>query len=59
MLFEEENTEGGIPYLVGHNERYVRIGVPAGSAAEGEFGLVSIRERSPEGILLGEIVNEI
>ena len=59
VLFEEEIREGGIPYLVGHNERYVRIGVPAGSAAEGEFGLVSIRERSPEGILLGEIVNEI
>ncbi|MCH5252434.1 MAG: tRNA (N(6)-L-threonylcarbamoyladenosine(37)-C(2))-methylthiotransferase MtaB [Lachnospiraceae bacterium] len=32
VLFEEVETEGGEDYLTGHNERYVKIGVPVAEA---------------------------
>ena len=59
VLFEEEVTAAGIPYTVGHNERYVRIGVPADASLEGEFRNVRILGRGEDGILLGEIMKEI
>ena len=34
VLFEEEAEEGGEQYLIGHNERYVKIGVPLEKARE-------------------------
>lgn len=34
VLFEDTAERDGICYLIGHNERYVKIGVPLAEAAE-------------------------
>lgn len=37
VLFEETVVENGKTYLAGHNERYVKIGVPVGKAKENGY----------------------
>ncbi len=49
VLFEEIVREDGRDYLAGHNERYVKIGVPAGEAeregyAENEIRRVTVKK---------------
>lgn len=49
VLFEEEADEGGRRYLTGHNERYVKIGVPLSEARkrnwrENEIHLVTVEK---------------
>lgn len=51
VLFEEIVTEKGTPYLVGHNERYVKIGVPLEEAKEKGYGENEIHEIQVEYIV--------
>ncbi len=37
ILFEETTSENGVTYLVGHNERYVKIGVPLEEAEKRNY----------------------
>ncbi|MBR1758741.1 MAG: tRNA (N(6)-L-threonylcarbamoyladenosine(37)-C(2))-methylthiotransferase MtaB [Lachnospiraceae bacterium] len=53
VLFEEPVEVDGVTYLVGHNERYLRIGVPFEEGLEGEVRSVLVRNFLGEEILLG------
>lgn len=49
VLFEETVTVEGQKYLTGHNERYVKIGVPLEEAEEKGYGENEIHEVTVEG----------
>lgn len=51
VLFEEIVTEDGVPYLAGHNERYVKIGVPLAEAKEKGYGENEIHEITVEYVM--------
>lgn len=51
VLFEEIVTEEGRQYLVGHNERYVKIGVPLEEAKEKGYGENEIHEITVEYVM--------
>ncbi len=51
VLFEETVVEKGETYLTGHNERYVKIGVPIEKAMENGYKQNEIREVLVENIL--------
>lgn len=52
VLFEETTVENGISYLSGHNERYVKIGVPLEIAGENGYQENGIYDIEVEKILL-------
>lgn len=52
VLFEETTVEDGISYLSGHNERYVKIGVPLGRARENGYRENGIYDIEVEKILV-------
>lgn len=52
VLFEEIVTLEGQKYLTGHNERYVKIGVPLVQAQEKGYGENEIHEVTVEDIIL-------
>ena len=52
MLFEEVVSHEGKEYLIGHNERYVKIGVLASEAAEKGYGENEIHEVFVEHVLV-------
>ena len=52
MLFEEVVSYDGKEYLIGHNERYVKIGVLASEAAEKGYGENEIHEVFVEHVLV-------
>ena len=52
VLFEEVVSYDGKEYLIGHNERYVKIGVLASEAAENGYGENEIHEVLVEHVLV-------
>ena len=52
VLFEEVVSHEGKEYLIGHNERYVKIGVLASEAAEKGYGENEIHEVLVEHVLV-------
>ena len=52
VLFEEVVSHEGKEYLIGHNERYVKIGVLASEAAEKGYGENEIHEVFVEHVLV-------
>lgn len=52
VLFEEVVSHEGKEYLIGHNERYVKIGIPASEAAEKGYGENEIHEVLVEHVLV-------
>lgn len=52
VLFEEVVSHEGKGYLIGHNERYVKIGVLASEAAEKGYGENEIHEVLVEHVLV-------
>ena len=52
VLFEEVVSYDGKEYLIGHNERYVKIGVLASEAAENGYGENEIHEVFVEHVLV-------
>lgn len=59
LLAEEEHSYGGIPYLTGHNERYVKIAVPAEAGLEGKLLRVKTEGILEEDVLKGEVIEII
>lgn len=53
VLFEDTTVENGTTYLAGHNERYVKIGVPAEEAEKKGFLTNEIHEITVEKVFLG------
>lgn len=54
VLFEDTTVENGKTYLVGHNERYVKIGVLLEEAEKKGFVPNTIHEVTVEKVFLGE-----
>ncbi|WP_343209248.1 tRNA (N(6)-L-threonylcarbamoyladenosine(37)-C(2))-methylthiotransferase MtaB [Anaerolentibacter hominis] len=58
VLLEEETEIDGKRYMTGHNERYIKIAVPAGTGSSGEIVEVTVTGVLGEGVMEGRMKNE-